>query len=82
MDQKSSHYLTIHHMPSSLDTIWQIRYNSEQEPMLNFDQIFTPKGNLNICISSTFVATILLGICNTGSQAPTSLPGLQRSRVF
>ena len=30
--------------------------------MLNFDQIFTPKEYINKCISSRFVATILLGI--------------------
>ena len=33
-------------------TTQAISYNLEPEPMLNFNQIFTPKGNINRCISS------------------------------
>ena len=67
MDRKSSQCLTIHHMPHGLDTIWLII-------LLNFDHIFTPKGNLNRCIQayySYYITTIsLLGILNTSPQAP------------
>ena len=62
----ASQFIAYNHKPSSLDTIWLISYNLEPEPMLNFDQIFTPKGNVNKCfISSKFVATILIGMLNT-----------------
>jgi hypothetical protein len=69
----ASQFIACNHKPSSLDTIWLISYNLKPEPMLNFDQIFTPKGNVNKCfISSKFVATILLGMLNTGLRLLSS----------
>lgn len=63
---RASQFIACNHKPSSLDTIWLTSYNLAPEPMLNFDQIFTPKGNVKKCfISSRFGATILLGMLNT-----------------